>query len=378
MRTAPLKRIILLGNDPADKQWSVLDYGSHLQSGLSAQLKDSAEVLLRAPNSSWLNPLRKYYLGSAAALHYSRQITYPALIRKLPSADLYHLLDHGNGALVRHLDRKKTVVFCHDLIPLIFRKELHSFLPWFSERAFDQALAGMCQAGRIVCNSNCTKQDILKHLSYPADKIDIVLLGIDPELRPASSVEEIRAIRSKYNLPINTRLILHSGQNVFYKNIDGLLQILQCLTRKSDNIMLVRIGGFFNSRQKKLADSLGASSCLRELGPLPREAVREIYRAVDLLVQPSFYEGMGIPPLEAMACGIPVVVSNRGALPETVGSAGRVADPDNAAHFADEILSLLENPAEVQQLRQAGFARAKEYSWFNVCQKTIVAYQKFP
>lgn len=355
----------------------MLDCGENLLGGLR-KLDPSLQITLVTPNTGHLGWVRKNRIGKAAAMYYSRYISYPNLLRKLPPADIYHVIDHGNGWLVNHLDPQKTVVYCHDLIPLVLRKQLKSFLPWFSEFAFDQALRGMCESAHILCSCSCAKQDIMRYLHYPDEQITVIPLGIDPLLRPAKSKEEISSIRKEFQLPPDGKLILRVGQNVLYKNIEGSLKILEALLNKKEDVFLVQSGAHLNANQLRLAEQLKVVHRFIDLGFLPREQLRELYRAGDLLIQPSWYEGMGIPPLEAMASGIPVVVSNRGSLPETVGEAGLVADPDFPDSFSSKIQFILHDEKKRAELIRKGLIRARDFSWGKTSEKTAQVYNRLP
>jgi glycosyltransferase involved in cell wall biosynthesis len=370
-----MKRILLLGNDPGDQQWSMLDCGEALLRGLR-ETNPSLSVHLISPDTSRLNWVRKKKLGRGFAIYYSRYISYPNLLRKLPPADIYHLIDHGNGWLVHQLDAHKTVVYCHDLIPLLLRKQLGSLVPWFSEFAFDQALNGLRKAARILCSCSQAKKDLVQYLGYPAEKITVIPLGIDPLLRPAKSSEEILSVRKEFRLPTDRKLILRVGQNVIYKNIEGALRIFRSLLDKMPDVFFVQAGGRLNANQLYLAKKLKVTSRIIDLGFLSREQLRRLYRAADLLIHPSIYDGLGLPPLEAMASGIPVIVSNRSSLPETVGNAGLVADPDFPDLFSIKIQEIFRDDKKCEELISKGLIRAGEFSWRKTCEKIIQAYNQ--
>lgn len=371
---APLQ-VTLLGNDPADEQWSMLNYGTQLQKALIAVLRDPQRVTLISPDTRrsgrWL---RHWRIGRGAATYWSRYLRYPPLLKRLEKPENFHILDHGNGWLIRYLDPQRTVITCHDLIPLIFRNHRDSIFPWISNIAYQQVLAGLTQAAKILANSSCTRDDLVRHLKIPADRIHVVPLGIDEIFRPPTDPQQALAARASLGLPWET-LLLHVGQNVFYKNLEGLLKILRILLDRKESVWLVRAGPLFNSRQRQLAQRLQVTNRLIELGPLPPEKLRLLYQAADLLVYPSWYEGLGLPPLEAMASGLPVVVSNRGALPETVGDAGLVADPDEPSRFADAIQRLTHDFSLRARFISSGLARAAKFRWETAALETLRIYR---
>jgi len=367
-------RIVLLGNDPADSQWSMLEYGKQLHRALSVHTGGKLQVALRFPDSRRLGPwLRGSRPGRAAAMYLSRYLSYPQLLRR-EKFDLYHILDHGNAWLVGLLDPRKTLVTCHDLIPLVLEGWKRSSVPWLSRRAFHQALEGLHRADRVIADSSCTRQDLISRAGLPPERITVIPLGVDPDLRPPSSAEESPQIRRMFHLP-SGMLLLHVSQNVFYKNIEGLLHALQILTKRGESVRLVRAGPLLDPVQRALANQLGVRDSLLELGPLTKSQLHSLYRAADLFVYPSWYEGFGLPPLEAMASGLPVVVSNRGSLPETVGEAGLQVDPDAPERIAEAVQRLLHDERLRENLRVRGLQRAAQFRWEETAEQTLRLYR---
>lgn len=367
------KSVVLLGNDPADRQWSMLEYGAQLQRALAGSLGATGRVSLLAPDTSrTLQWLRRGRAGRAAAMYWARGVVYPRLARAC-RADLYHILDHGNSDLIRELDPARTVVFCHDLIPLVLRARLDSLWPWVSARAFHHAVRAMTQAAAILVNSTRTRQDVITYLGYPADRLHVVPLGLDPDLRPPRDEAARAAARASFGLP-DDPLVLHVGHTVFYKNIEGLLETIHRLVRRGQPVRLVRAGAYLRASQRRLARRLGIADRIFELGPLPRARLRDLYHAADLFCYPSWYEGQGLPPLEAMACGVPVIVSDRGALPEMVGDAGLVVPPD-PERLADAVQSSLHDSTCRARLRERSLVRAAQFRWDLAAQRTLDVYR---
>ena len=340
----------------------MLDYGRLLEKALAENHGAEFRFSLRAPDTSrsaaWL---RRWKRGRGLAMYGSRYVLYPRLARR-ESADVYHILDHGNASLIRYLDPARTVVTCHDLIPLIFSREGTSLWPWLSRRMLQEAMSGIAKAGCVAADSSSTRRDLIERLGLRPDKIHVVPLGIDEELRPPSP-EERKAARESFGFARDEAVLVHAGQNASYKNLEGLLSIFQLLAQRGQPVLLARAGVRFSAIQSRHAVKLGVEKRVRDLGPLPRERLRQLYHAADLLVYPSWYEGFGFPPLEAMACGLPAAVSNRGSLPEIVGDAALIADPADPAHFADAAEKILRDPALQAELRKKGFAQAAKFRW---------------
>ncbi len=374
LSAAPKPRVLLLGNDPADTQWSMLEYGQQLRKALLSLEQSGVEIELKSPDSrGWGDWTRRNRVGRAASMYFSRYLLYPPLIRS-ERPGLFHILDHGNAGLVRHLDPKRTIVTCHDLIPLLFNQP-GSLVPGLSRRAFEDALAGLKRAARVIANSPCTRRDLTRRLNIPEERIEVVPLGIDPGARPPGSPEEKLRARARFAIPEGPATLLHVGQNVPYKNIDGLLAVLKVLAGRGQPVQLVRAGPRLQPKQRAFLKEAGLSSRLHDLGPLPKEELLKLYHAADLLLYPSWYEGLGLPPLEAMASGTPVIVSNRGALPETVGDAALIEDPDHPDRFADAVLRLLQDGSLREQLREKGYRQAAKFNWSAAAERTLRIYR---
>ncbi len=369
-------QILLLGNDPGDQQWSVLNYGQQLQRTLStSSLRNaSCDVSLLAPDTRtagrWLRQRRP---GRSLAMYWSRYMLYPGLIRAKQAA-IYHILDQGNSWLIHYLDPARTVITCHDLIPLVLSHRNNSTWPWLSRAAYRHGVSGLSRAAAILADSHSTRQDLITYLRCSSDRIHVVPLGLDPGFRPPADSEAALAARTALQLPAGI-LLLHVGQNAFYKNLEGIIRGLKTLLDRKESVWLIRAGAPLRQSQRRLAGRLGVVDRIVELGYLPHEKLRRLYHAADLFVFPSWYEGLGLPPLEAMASGLPVIVSDRGALPETAGGAALTVDPDAPIQLADAVQRLMRDAALRAELRQRGLARAGQFRWEITAQKTLEVYR---
>ncbi|MCM8794473.1 MAG: glycosyltransferase family 4 protein [Candidatus Omnitrophica bacterium] len=378
MKTPVFQKIILLGNSPADQQWSILEYGKQLHLHLQRYLDGDNAVELIEPSlsaclaSPWA---RQQRLFKGFATYWTRYHRYPSLL-KGKTADIFHILDNGNSCLIRYTNPDKTIITCHDLIPLILRGRYRSLVPWWSNRAYRDVLEGLLRARALLVNSPCTQRDVVKYLGYPAEKIHLTPLGIDEAMRPLVDPGIRSDLRRQLGLPLDKALLLHVGLNVFYKNIEGLLRGVAILAyQRKIPLRLVRAGPFLTGNQLKLARKLRISDLLIELGPLDRSKLIQLYQASDVFVFPSLYEGLGLPPLEAMACGLTTAVSNRGALPETVSDAALLFDPDTPSDIADAVQRLLEDEKLRVDLRLRGFTRSGKFKWAATAEGTWNAYR---
>jgi glycosyltransferase involved in cell wall biosynthesis len=216
---------------------------------------------------------------------------------------------------------------------------------------------------------------VLEHLRIPASRVDrvrTVPCGVDARFRP----------RGDRDAPAPTgrpRDILYVGRSDPYKNLLGLVDaVAQVRARRSLDVRL-RIAGPPDPRYpapQARAHELGLTDHVQWLGYLADPALVEAYQAADLLVLPSRYEGFGLPVLEAMACGTPVVCSDRSSLPEVAGDAALLVDPDDTTALADAIARVLSDAALAADLRQRGLARARAFTWRRTAEATRSIYQQ--
>jgi len=368
--------VLLLGNDPGDRQWSMLEYGEQLRQALAPLLSSQGSRLtLRAPDTRRIgNRLRRTRLGRTLWMYASRYVLYPRLLSREEPADLTHILDHGNSLLIRRLDPARTVVTCHDLIPLVLRDRIRSVSPRFSEAAYRDAISGLTQAAAILADSGSTQKDLISLLGCLEKKIHVVPLGIDPSLRPPAEDSEIVSARREFGFS-DRKILLHVGQSAKYKNVEGILLCLHALIRKGEPVCLVKAGAGFSRNQRQLVSKLNLSGHVVDLGPLPRDRLNRLYHAADALLFPSWYEGFGLPPLEAMASGLPVIASDRGSLPETAGDAALRVRPDSPEEMAEAVRRILSDEQLRNDLRARGLRQAAQFTWEKTARQTLEVYK---
>lgn len=368
--------VLLLGNDPADRQWSMLEYGEQLLHALRALPEFAGKrVSLQAPDTRKIgSSIRRIRLGQPLARYACRYLLYPRLLAKTARADLTHILDHGNSCLIRRLNPERTVVTCHDLIPLVLRDRIRSVWPRFSEVAYRDAVSGLTAAAAVLADSHSTQKDMISLLGCEEKRIHVVPLGIHPSWRPAAEKREKTLARKELGLPAQP-LLLHTGHPAEYKNVEGILRCLQALAGKNQPGCLVRAGGPLSRSQRMLAARLRVSERVIELGVLPKTRLLRLYHAADLLLFPSWYEGFGLPPLEAMACGLPVITSDRGALPETTGDAALRVRPESPEEMAQAVVRLLDDEKLREELRRRGLRRAAGFGWEKSARQTLEVYE---
>lgn len=269
--------------------------------------------------------------------------------------------------------RYRSVITVHDLTFLHYPQ----FLTADSRRYYnDQIEAAVARANHIMTDSEATRADVLRLLSVPPEKVTTVLLGISGHFHPAAP-SEIEAVRARYRLPSD--YILFVGTFEPRKNLSGLINAYQLLReRVSDTPALVAVGqrGWLDHGIFDLVDALNLSEAFLHIEDVDFNELPAIYSAANLLCLPSFYEGFGFPPLEAMACGTPVIVADRASLPEVVGSAGVYVDPDSPESIAEALERVLTDSELSHSLRQRGLERVKLFDWSETARQVLEVYQK--
>lgn len=252
-----------------------------------------------------------------------------------------------------------AVATVHDLTALLM-PEVHtwkvrwSLLP-FLRPSFEKAR-------RLVTISQSTADDIAFHFPQCADKVRVVYPGIDPEFQPGLP-PEIDEIRSELSAPQG--YILYAGTLEPRKNLGVLLDAWEMLRATDENLPPLVLVGPYGWGSEALARRIAALAPLgvRSLGRVERARLVRLFQGARVFVYPSFYEGFGLPPAEAMACGVPVVVSNTSSLPEVVGNAGLKVEPGDAGALAAAIHALLDNPGRAAELAARGLERTARFRW---------------
>ena len=267
---------------------------------------------------------------------------------------------------------KRHVVTVHDLNFLYFPE----YLTADSRRYYNGQIEwAVRKADVISADSNHTRQDLIDKLSVPADKIHTIHLAANPIYQQRFSDEAITTTLVKYGLPRG--FLLFVGTIEPRKNISTLLRAYYDLHHEhSVDLPLVLVGrsGWLADDVFELIKQLQLSDCVYHLTDVYDEALAHLYHAASLLALPSQYEGFGLPPLEAMHCGCPVVTSDRGSLPEIVGDAGFLLDPDDVPLWTETLRHVLSDPAVRSGMIGRGYVQSQKFSWQTTAQDTLNLY----
>ncbi|HEY7062490.1 MAG TPA: glycosyltransferase family 1 protein [Chloroflexota bacterium] len=292
------------------------------------------------------------------------------LDRVVGPSDVFHATDH----VLPPLRRTPSVFTVHDLAFLV-----HPETHLWSNRAYLQTMMPryVAAATMVIADSEATRQDVLSYYRAAPDKVRVVPLGVEPAFSPVPP-DRVRAeVAARHGL--DGPYLLFVGTLEPRKNLVGLLRAYAALLgRRADTPALAIAGaaGWEYDETYRFVAREGLGAHVRFLGRVPDAALPALYGAATALAYPSLYEGFGLPPLEALACGTAVVCSNRSSLPEVVSDAALVVDPTDVGALATALERLLDDEALRRDLRARGLARARQFTWERTAAETLRVFEE--
>jgi glycosyltransferase involved in cell wall biosynthesis len=299
------------------------------------------------------------WLGQLAGLGFDRL---------LPGAGLYHATEH----LLMPLRHVPTVLTVHDLIFRLFPQHHKRLNYWY----LNASMPLYCRrANAIIAVSQATKRDLVQLYHVDPAKITVVYEAAAPHFAPASPAQVVH-VRARYSLP--DRYLLHVGTIEPRKNLERLLEAIYQLRKGGEAMHLVVVGnkgwlyeGFF-----RRLEELALGDVVQLTGYVPDADLPAVYSGATLVAVPFLYEGFGLPVLEAMACGAPVVCSDSSSLPEVGGDAARYFPATDVAAMADAIRAVWRDETQQAVMRRQGLARAAQFSWERAAEETLAVYKR--
>ncbi len=267
----------------------------------------------------------------------------------------------------------RSVITIHDLHFLRYPR----FLTRDAARYYGQIDEAVRRTDHIIAVSESTCQDTINLLGVPADRITVIYEAADPVFRPIDDPQILTQIRAKYNLP--EKFVLFVSTIEPRKNIPTLLRAQRILLDRHGPLApLVIVGkrGWLFDEVFSLVAELDLENDVRFLGRVPQEDLVLLYNAATVHVHPAFYEGFGLPPLEAMTVGTPTIVSDVSSLPEVVGDAGWLVDPEDVEAWAAAIGRLLADEDLRADYRERGFRQASRFSLERMARETLAVYRR--
>jgi glycosyltransferase involved in cell wall biosynthesis len=285
----------------------------------------------------------------------------------MPGISVLHATEH----LLTPLGSVPTVMTVHDLIYKLFPQHHKRLNYWFLNAAMPLFVR---RANAIIVVSQATKNDLIRHYGTPDHKITVVHEAAAPHFRvvPNSEVERVRA---SYDLP--ERFLLSVGTIEPRKNLSRLVESLKQLRQDDRHLQLIVVGakGWLTGEFFNRIEELDQTDAVRLLGYVPDDDLPAIFRAATVYVMASVYEGAGLPVLEAMACGAPVVSSRESSMPELGADVPRYFNPYDVNHMTDVIGMVVNSESLRAEMAAAGPERAARFSWERAARETIAVYR---
>jgi glycosyltransferase involved in cell wall biosynthesis len=339
-----------------------------LEPNLRVFVNDPRESRLRPPLSALPThtahlPRKRWRLRAAVSYFGG-----PSMDHAFDGVTLFHATEH----LLPKLTRARSVFTLHDTAYLLFpqyhllqnRVYLTLMMPRF-----------LARADRIIAVSEATRRDALRCYRLAPEEIVVIPEGVEPRFRPEPNPTRLAAVRQKYALP--ERFILCVGTIEPRKNLPTLLDAYGALRQNHPQVGLVIAGSqgwLYESFFDRLR-SLGLENRVTLTGYVPDDDLPALINCAEVFAFPSVFEGFGLPPLEAMACGVPVVCSNASSLPEVVGEAGLLLPPHDVRAWADALARSLTDAQLRADLRARGLARSRLFTWEAAALHTLQVYQ---
>lgn len=375
-RTAPMK--VALVCDFLEEGWYSMDlFGDMLLQCFRAEHSGEIEVEQLRP------PMRRRFSARAGSRLFwnadrlmNRFQDYPRWLKKRASQyDLFHIVDHSYSQLVLGLPSAQTVVTCHDLdtFRCLLEPARERRSAWFRAMA-RRTFTGFLRAAHVICVSSFTKTELLRYGLFPEDRLSVISPGVDPVFfsTPEPSPTPAPVI-------CNGPYLLHVGSTIARKRIDVLLQVAAQVFKKFPDLRLVRAGGAFTPEQSELAATLGIEDKVVQAPALSKVELARLYRGAALVLQPSEAEGFGLPVIESMACGCPVVASDIAPLREAGGSVTDYCPVGQIGPWSETAIRLLDERAGAPAAWQARQAQARQhaslFTWSRNGKQTMDVYR---
>lgn len=346
-------------------------YALNLVRGFAELNKDNSYFLLvSSPTRADLFPKQENFVLQvldAPLYAFGEQLLLPRILRRM-QVDLFHSPTFSAPVLLCC----PTIMTIHDLIHLIFPCNYSLF-----HRAYYRLVVKTAarRSKKLLTISEASKGDLIRYLGLPEKKVSVIPNGVDPGCQPILDQDAVRkSLKSKWG--ITETFLLWVGNPKPHKNVGGVLRAFQTfVARDSRTTGMVVVGVSHDEALAKLSDSRLLEGVIF-IPWIKDQDLWELYSGAALFVYPSLYEGFGFPPLEAMACGCPVITSNVSSLPEVVGDAAILVDPNDIEGMAGAIKRVLTDRQLRQEMQRKGLEQAKLFSWQETAAKTLKVYEE--
>jgi glycosyltransferase involved in cell wall biosynthesis len=301
--------------------------------------------------------------------------------REAKRVDLVHVLDHSYAHMIETAGRRPVVVTVHDLMPVVVLRSPTGGGGWregVRNRFLRQALKALRQADAYIVGTEWLKHELATWLGNDKN-ISVVPFGVDRAFFGESTVSAAGGARERWRrewrIPEDAFVVLHVGSTVDRKNVPLVIQTVARLRQQTDAYLL-QVGGRFSAEQEQLIDRLDLRRAVRSVASADETALRRAYRAADVLLFPSLYEGFGFPVLEAMSIGVPVVAARAGSIPEVAGDAATLVAPTDVRALGDALVALVDDDARRAEQIALGHDQARRYSWLETAHGLAALYRR--
>lgn len=333
----------------------------------SSKWSNTASIKPQKVSFNALSVLRRLPFAYQAKRFWGQLSFWRGIKKNQP--DLYH-----EPNFLAYQCNLPTVITVHDLSWIKFPEVHPPSRVREMNRFFER---GIKKASHIITDAEYIRQEFIQHFNYPADRVTAIPLGINKSFAPYSQNETRATLiqrelnHGNYILAVGT---LEPRKNLIVA-IDAFLLLPKVLRQKYPLVIAGSRGWLLGGLEKKLS-SLIQSGEIRLLGYVPQDELPHIIAGALTLIFPSIYEGFGLPPLEAMASGVPVIASNNSSIPEVVGDTGILLNSSDTQGFSEAMKSLIENPMLREALSQKALERSKKFTWEQCALSTLEVYKK--
>src|SRR6266568_1647109 len=307
---------------------------------------------------------------------------YPRVTRRLAGEfDLFHVVDHSYGQLLHELPAERTIITCHDTdtFQCLFNPARDPRSVFFT-KMMSRSLSGFRRAALVTCDSAATRAQLLAHDLVPAERTVVVPNGVhpscSPDPHPAADAQAAKMLGTGSNEPID---LLHVGSTIPRKRIDVLLKVFSGVRDVLPSARLLHVGGAFTAEQSEILTELRLHESVLVLPKVGRDILASLYRRAALVLLPSEREGFGLPIVEAMACGTPVVASDLDVLREVGGSAATYCPVGEVAAWSQSVTEMLRlrctDERQWDKLRTAGITQAAKFTWSEYASRMVNLYK---
>jgi glycosyltransferase involved in cell wall biosynthesis len=304
-------------------------------------------------------------------------VTVPWAVRR-DGLHLFHAMDLTS--IPRPGRRRLVVATVHDLIPFVYPDETRKSVPRDYRCALERSLKRAARADLVITDSEHSRRDICARLGVPLERVRVVPLGCDLNAEGVSRSEA--AARVARLLGMESSYLLYVGGSDYRKNLPGLIEAFAGMKREGYPGLLLLVGETFVLDIPEVSDlrdraaKLGVAPDVRFVGYVGDALLTDLYAACDFLVFPSRYEGFGLPVLEAMKCGAPLLISRASSLPEVAGEAAFYFDPDDIDDMLAAFRKACDSPRAVAEKVRLGRERAKRFSWDRAAREVLSLYDE--